>query len=261
VPTVEIKVQRNTNSTVPNRCVASGLMFSTDLTFIRRIPMLRSGWYLVNALISLGKSWRRQSADAFDYDYQAKIDPWGYSTQWGSTHLNLAEKLLDKARNGGLFQRAFEIGWGEGFVTEVLAPRCISVLAVDIAKTALDRGRLRCANWKNVRFDQWDLLQDDAPPACDLVLLMGVLEYFRRPQDLFYARSKITKMLAPGDHLLITSTRRHEVIEGACWDRWLLRGSQHICDFLARHSLLRMEATASTPTQLFTLYRKKTQAD
>jgi hypothetical protein len=86
---------------------------------------------------------------------------------------------------------------------------------------------------------------------------MSVLEYFHSQKVLRHARAKIIDTLAPGGYLLVTSTRQHEVVEMACWDRWLLRGSQHIHQFLAQHPLLREQAAESTITHLFTLYRKE----
>jgi 2-polyprenyl-3-methyl-5-hydroxy-6-metoxy-1,4-benzoquinol methylase len=231
-------------------------MHRKSLAFLRRIPALRSGWYLSNTLYNLGKSWGTNTADVFNRDYQAKPDPWGYSTSWGTKHLRVTEKILDAARTDALFQRAFEIGCGEGYVTEVLAPRCASVLAVDVAATALDRARLRCLRRQNVQFCKWDLMRDKAPQTFDLVLLMGVFENFRRPKEHRLIRAKIIELLAPGGYLLVTSVRQHEVIETALWDKMLLRGSQHIREFLACHSLLSELAVTRTSTHLFTLYRK-----
>jgi 2-polyprenyl-3-methyl-5-hydroxy-6-metoxy-1,4-benzoquinol methylase len=185
-----------------------------------------------------------------------QIDPWGYTTPWGSTHLRVTAELLDGERSGAPFSRAFEVGCGEGFVTELLAARCESVLATDVVPAALERASQRLSGRQHVRFQTWDLLRDPAPGRYDLVVVMGVLECFTRRREFRSSRREILEMLEPGGYLLVTTTLQHPVVERSRWARWLLRGSEAIHGFLMASGQLTLCRSGSTPTHRFTLYRK-----
>jgi 2-polyprenyl-3-methyl-5-hydroxy-6-metoxy-1,4-benzoquinol methylase len=222
----------------------------------RGIRGLRSTWYLVLAVAAMFRDRPSHAPEESDRQYKSNQDPWGYRTPWGKQHLDLTMEFLNTARIGDRFQRALEIGCGGGDVTELLADRCDSVLAVDISPVALQLARERCKRWTHVRFAQWDLRRDPPVGVFDLLLVMGVIECFCRPQGLLTARSKIADMLLPGGYLLTTFTKQNEIFETAWWGRWLPRGSLPLRDFLARHRSLHLCATKTTDTHLFALYRK-----
>lgn len=187
--------------------------------------------------------------------YEQRPDPWGYGSEWGPRHLELTERLLIQAANEGRQHCALDIGCGEGWVTELLIPRYDEILAVDISSVALDRARLRCGGVPNVRFERWDILNGNALGEFDLVLAMGVLEVFRRPRALRQARLRILEALAPGGHLLVTTTKQNPVIENALWSAPLVRGSRQVDRFLRASGRLEIRAQEESDTHRLTLYR------
>lgn len=226
------------------------------VTKLKRVHFLRSGWYLALALREMWRDNReRRTAHALR-DYEERTDPWGYSTPWGTTHLQTVRKFLDNGQPNHLFKTACEIGCGEGFVTELVVPHCKSLLAVDISDAALDRAKQRCRAAANIRFAKWDLLKDPIPGTYDLLLVMGVLECIHRRADLRAARNKIVQMVSPGGYVLLTVTKEHPITENAWWGRWLVRGSRNLNSFLSKDTALTIRSEAQTDTHLFTLYRK-----
>ena len=76
---------------------------------------------------------QRQYAKCF----AARTDPWGYEvTAFTLEKFQAAIELLDGARNGARFERAWEIGCAEGAMTVRLAPRCERLSAVDFIPLA-----------------------------------------------------------------------------------------------------------------------------
>jgi SAM-dependent methyltransferase len=221
----------------------------------RRHRRLRSGAYLVLELRHALADTPRRSKLTSLMAYEQRSDPWGYGSEWGPRHLELTERLLIQAVNEGRQRCALDIGCGEGWVTELLIPRYDEILAVDISSVALDRARLRCGGVPNVRFERWDILDGSALGEFDLVLAMGVLEVFRRPRALRRARLRILEALAPGGHLLVTTTKQNPVIENALWSAPLVRGSRQVDRFLRASGRLEIRAQEESDTHRLTLYR------
>ena len=221
-----------------------------------RFPRLRStGYFLLDLSAAMLDTPRRNRKGAVAA-YEVAPDPWGYGTAWGPRHLGLTERLLDTATGSERFGTAIDVGCGEGWVTERLAPRCAEVLAVDISDTALGRARERCAHAANVRFQRWDLLRDPPLGEFDLVLAMGVFEVFRRPSAMRRVRRRILDMTAPGGHLLVTTTKQSPVTEESRWSSGLLRGGPAIDRFLRESGQLRRRAVEESPTHVLTLYER-----
>jgi trans-aconitate methyltransferase len=149
---------------------------------------------------------------------------------------------------------AFEIGCGEGHFTEILAPRCESLLAVDVNTTALERARRRCRDLANVRFEHWDLRSDDVPDRFDLVVATSVLEYLKNPLSLWRARAKLAQALRPGGVLLVGNVRLDPVVENARWARLLPRGAGPVDAFVSRHPRLDMVAHSNANGYLETVF-------
>jgi 2-polyprenyl-3-methyl-5-hydroxy-6-metoxy-1,4-benzoquinol methylase len=223
---------------------------------LRRIGFLRSGWNLSRTLVEIGRNtWATPAR--FEREFQ-QPDPWGYfSKPRQQERLRRAAQKLEEVRSGAAFRKALEIGCAEGAFTELLAPMCESVLAVDFSALALARAKDRCRRWTHVRCDTWDLRRDLAPGLFDLVVVMDVLEFFYRPNELRAAREKIVDLLVPGGYLLVTCTRLNEVLESAWWSKQLLRGGKWISLFLAQHPALCVVATATEDFYVRSIYRKK----
>jgi hypothetical protein len=74
--------------------------------------------------------------------YRQREDPWHYTTSVYEIQKYVETlAILPRTR----YRSALEIGCSEGVFTQLAAGRSDSLLAIDSAATALERGRLRCA--------------------------------------------------------------------------------------------------------------------
>jgi len=186
---------------------------------------------------------------------QEREDPWNYTTNpeeierfWS------ASEMLEMARGDGFFENAFEVGCSEGIFTCILAPRCKSLLAVDISQTALNRAMQRCAGLET-KFEQWDLFTSPAPANLDLVVVMDVLELFFYPPDVRYARDKLVSTLLPGGYLLLGNSRQNDIFETSWWGKWMLRGGKRIAEFFGDHPQLELVASETKGIYVNALFR------
>jgi len=224
---------------------------------LRSIPHLRENVYLFKALPGLLSSLAHPAQIADARDYQERQDAWGYSSAWGKNHLKVLIEMLDRAGGTANVGRALDVGCGEGYVSESVAPLCDYLLATEVVAVALNRARERCSRFPQVHFAERNLLTDLPLGRYDLILLMGIIECFNLPRELLVARSKIAKMLEPGGLLLTTATLQHEVFDTAWWTKWLPRGAQRIAEFIAQDPALVLVDTFVTPTHQFVTYRRK----
>ncbi len=211
---------------------------------------------MCRALIECARnSWVRPSR--FDHEFETP-DPWGYLSQpQKRRRFELTLQMIEGPRNGARFRSAIEVGCAEGAFTQMLAPLCDSLLAVDFSKVALERAKLRCRGFGQVKFDSWDLRRDPRPGVFDLVLVMGVLEFFYRRGDLQAAREKIVTMLAPGGHLFLTVTRAPAYLESSFLARRFNYGGEAISRFMAEHAALKLISTSCEDVYVSSLFRKK----
>jgi SAM-dependent methyltransferase len=223
---------------------------------LRRLPALRRprgaaalARIVRDAAIDTGGRAEAELAREF-----AREDPWGYETPEGRRRFERELGLVESATGGGRIGMAFEIGCGEGHFTEILAPRCESLLAVDVNTTALERARRRCRDLANVRLERWDLRSDDVPDRFDLVVATSVLEYLRSPLSLRRARAKLAQALRPGGILLLGNVRLDPVVENARWARILPRGAGPVDAFVARHPRLEVVARSNANGYLETVF-------
>ncbi|MET4581517.1 LmbE family N-acetylglucosaminyl deacetylase [Conyzicola nivalis] len=111
----------------------------------------------------------------FDALYRRHDDPWGFTSRWYERRKRAATlAALPEER----FASAFEIGCSIGVLTEQLAGRCDSLLAVDVSQAAVDRARLRLAAQANVRVGRVDVASAFPSGDFDLIVLSEVGYYF-----------------------------------------------------------------------------------
>jgi SAM-dependent methyltransferase len=180
-------------------------------------------------------------------------DPWGYETPAGRRRFERELQLIESVAGAERIGSALEIGCGEGHFTELLAPRCEALLAVDMNAVALERTRRRCRGMANVRLETWNLRSDEVPGQFDLVVATSVLEYFRSPWSLRRARDKLARAVRPEGHLLLGNVRLDPVVEGARWTRLLPRGAAPVNAFVARHPQLEVLAESDVNGYLATM--------
>ena len=218
------------------RALAQGIKILRGI--LAHIRPLRSFWH---ALIELGTRasghWRHESAKS-DALFNELADPWGYARHIHQNRLARAEFLIDSARrsagispSGG---RILEIGCAEGDLTERLIGRAREIETIDISKTALMRTSSRVGAASNIGFAQCDITTDPLPGNFDLVIVDGILDYFRSARLLAELSAKIRETVRPGGYILIGNTRQHEIIENANWARWFVRGGLNVNRYVVR---------------------------
>ena len=224
---------------------------------LRDVHSLRSAFYFYLAVKERAEWGKKSVLDDWLNEMYEKPDPWSYATcPEENDRFRSAALLLDEARDGKMFERAFEVGCAEGVFTAMLAARCKSLLAVDLSNAALKRARARCTGM-NVTFDEWDLVLSPAPSEMDLVVIMDVLELFVRPSLIKDAREKLVSSVRPGGYLLLGNSRQSDVYETAWWGKWMLRGGKRIAEFFAEHPRLTMVGSEAEGLYVNALFRAK----
>ena len=146
---------------------------------------------------------RRMGAEYFEELYRASEDPWDLATseyERGKYDATLA------ALGDRVFATALEIGCSIGTLTERLAPRCGTLLAVDCAPTAVARARRRVAPLVNVTVARRSIPEEMPEGRFDLIVCSEVLYYWDR--DLLSAAwPRLVDALAPGGSLLAVHWR------------------------------------------------------
>lgn len=119
--------------------------------------------------------------EQFEQRYRRETDPWDYES---SPYERAKYEATLDAAGPGPFASALELGCSIGVFTELLAPRCQKLLALDGSETALARARARLANSRaaeRVSFEH-RILPDGLPAGpFDLVVCSEVLYYWSEP--------------------------------------------------------------------------------
>jgi SAM-dependent methyltransferase len=147
-------------------------------------------------------------ADYFDDMYAAAADPWGFEERWYERRkyaISLA--MLPRER----YRAAFEPGCSVGVFTRMLAPRCGSLLACDLAAAAVKATAVRTAGLSQVRVEQRDIAGQWPSGRFDLIVLSEVLYYFGH-HDLEQVLKHAAAALEP-DGTLLAVHWRHPVAE------------------------------------------------
>ena len=125
--------------------------------------------------------------------YGAAEDPYALSTGVGEDRKYAFTLSLC---GDGPFRRALEIGCSIGLFTVMLAPRCEQLLAVDISQMAVDRARIRAADFPQATFQRLSMPLEWPSGPFDLIVCSDVLYYWPE-QDLRRALPTIANLLMP----------------------------------------------------------------
>ncbi len=138
--------------------------------------------------------------------HRATADPWQVQERWYERRkraLTLASLPRDR------FARALEVGCSVGALTDELAVRCDSVLAVDASRTAVEAARRRLARRDGVEVEHRSLPRDWPPGSFDLVVLSEV-GYFCSPDQLDRLADAAVGSLTP-DGVVLACHWRYDV--------------------------------------------------
>ena len=135
----------------------------------------------------------------FEKMYRQNRDPWDFETSdYEALKYQTTIDALPKAR----YKNAFEIGGSIGVLTALLAPRCNSLLSIDVSETAQAQAIARCQDLPQVRFRIAQVPQDYPDEMFDLTLVSEV-GYYLSWDDLKQAQQLMIKHLQVGGHLLL----------------------------------------------------------
>jgi SAM-dependent methyltransferase len=133
------------------------------------------------------------SADYFEGLYGADSDPWKFaSSDYEREKYAHTLAALPQPR----YPRALEVGCSIGVLTNLLAARCDSLLAVDAAATALTQARRRCRDHANVEIGQVFVPAQWPQGEFDLILLSEVV-YYLDAADVAGLVERVSGALAP----------------------------------------------------------------
>ncbi|MEF2977663.1 bifunctional PIG-L family deacetylase/class I SAM-dependent methyltransferase [Subtercola sp. YIM 133946] len=149
---------------------------------------------------------RTLPAEYFENTYARADDPWGFVNRWYESR---KRAVTVSALPRQHYASGFEIGCSIGVLTEQLAARCDTLLAVDIAPAAIERARQRLARATNVTLRVADVSQSAVEGSFDLVVLSEVGYYFDAAV-LDAVLAKIDAALA-ADGQFVACHWRHEV--------------------------------------------------
>lgn len=139
----------------------------------------------------------------FDALYAKRADPWRLATRWYETRKrSITTASLPLPR----YERGLEIGCSIGMLTLDLAPRCDTLLAVDLAAGALDTARLRLREHPHVSFARLDASITFPAGRFDLIVVSEVGYYLSR-RDLITLFDSIESHLEPGGTVLLCHWR------------------------------------------------------
>lgn len=130
--------------------------------------------------------------------FYAQPDPWGMTT---SENERAKYALTLDMCEAGPFDRALEIGCGEGSFTVLLAPRCRSLLALEISSRAVRRAQERLARHEWVSVRRATLPADYPDERFDLIVASDVLYYWTN-EDLRRTIPLIEDSLSVGGRLV-----------------------------------------------------------
>ena len=133
--------------------------------------------------------------------YAGDPDPWGYETRWYERRkYALTAAALPRER----YERAFEPGCSIGVLTEQLAPRCSSLVALELMPEVAARARAR--GIQHVAVEVGRIPEDWPAGTFDLVVFSEVL-YYLDEAGLTDVLARLDGCLAPAGHVIAVHWR------------------------------------------------------
>jgi predicted TPR repeat methyltransferase len=135
----------------------------------------------------------------FEEIYRENPDPWQFETsEYEAKKYAATIAALPKSR----YRSAFEIGGSIGVLTQQLAPRCESLLSIDVSQAAQAKAIQRCQHLPQVCFEIMQIPQQFPDRLFDFILISEV-GYYLSSQDLQKTQAQILNHLEIGGHLLL----------------------------------------------------------
>ena len=117
---------------------------------------------------------KRLDREYFENLYAESLDPWGFETsEYERRKYERTLGVLAHRR----FRRALEVGCSIGVFTEMLAPLCHELLAVDVSEKAIAVAEERLESIPQVRVELRRLPEETPEGPFDLIVASEVLYY------------------------------------------------------------------------------------
>ena len=188
---------------------------------------------------------KRLDREYFENLYAASSDPWDFETSpYERRKYERTLGILARRR----YHRALEVGCSIGIFTEMLAPLCDELLAVDVSERAVAAARERLASFPHARVERLTLPEEMPEGPFELVVASEVLYYW--PKDVMLAAlRRFEEVLAPGGALLAVHWRKET-------RTYPLQGDE-VHELLLRHTRLTNIATIIEPEYRLDLFEDK----
>ena len=135
--------------------------------------------------------------------YLAKDDPWDNATKW-SDRRKYAITVASLPRES--YRRAYEPGCAVGELTQLLAPRCAALLAVDCVDAAVTQAASAVASFPHVEVAR-ALLPADLPDGTFDLIVIGDLLYYLSAADLTALLDGLLDRLEPDGDIAVVHYR------------------------------------------------------
>ncbi len=137
----------------------------------------------------------------FERLYAGNPDPWRFtSSRYEREKYRATLAALPRAK----FRAGLEVGCSIGVLTRLLARRCRTLLAVDVAEAALREARRRTRGLAGVAVRRCRVPAEFPDRRFDLIVLSEVL-YFLSAADLVALADRVLRALQPGGVLLLVN--------------------------------------------------------
>lgn len=131
--------------------------------------------------------------------YAANEDPWNFET---SEYEAAKYSVTIASLPGEKYENALEIGCSIGVLTQMLAEKCIRLLATDVSEKALDMAAKRCAELDNVSFQLLSFPKELPKGQYDLIMISEVA-YYLSYNDWEYAMKILLERILTGGHIVL----------------------------------------------------------
>jgi 2-polyprenyl-3-methyl-5-hydroxy-6-metoxy-1,4-benzoquinol methylase len=169
--------------------------------------------------------YKRFNSEHFENRHVQSLDPFETSSERAGKYKRTLEVLPQRR-----YRRALEAGCSIGIFTEMLAPLCDDLLAVDISEKAVVTARQRLASSPHVCIERRTLPEETPEGPFDLIVLSEVL--YAMSKDVVLATlQRLEQVLAPGGALLVVEDRWNETT-------WRRRLVEKIRPLFLRHWIL-----------------------
>ncbi len=135
-------------------------------------------------------------------------DPWNYEqSPYERRKYELKLQLLRQVSSGQPFDRALELGCGEGAFTARLAGEGLAqeIVGFDFVPAALERARQRLADYPQVNLVRGNVVRELPQGPFDLVLGSEIVYYLGPLRRIAVFAGRVEELLSPGGCVLLLS--------------------------------------------------------